>query len=106
MESNSTTSHENPAIERCMNAWNRVYRKHTETQKFDSVAMMQAAKAYRGALPALDSQQNIRDFVACVAHGMLFGTIQEESASKLLYAAQVAVAALKCKPSAPKSAAA
>jgi hypothetical protein len=43
-------------------------------------------------MPSLIGAQNIRDFVACVAHGMLLEAIEDRSGGKLLYAAQVAFA--------------
>ena len=58
-------------------------------------------------MPPLLGAENIRDFIACVAHGMLIGTIENKDATKLLYAAQVAYLALN-RPNpkrTPKSAA-
>jgi hypothetical protein len=44
-------------------------------------------------MPPLLGAENIRDFIACVAHGMLIGVIENKDATKLLYAAQVAFSA-------------
>jgi hypothetical protein len=41
-------------------------------------------------MPSLTGEQNIRDFIACVAHGILLQAIEEKNGGKLLYAAQIA----------------
>ena len=64
-------------------------RKNNESNACDW-----ADKAYRNAMPALSGEEGIRDFVACAAHGLLIGAIREERATKLLYAAQVAITTL------------
>lgn len=40
--------------------------------------------------PPLSGADNIRDFIACVAHGMLIAAIEGPAGARLLYAAQVA----------------
>jgi hypothetical protein len=49
-----------------------------------------ASAAYRRTLPTLSGLGSIRDFIACVAHGMAISAIEGACASRLLYAAQVA----------------
>jgi hypothetical protein len=56
-------------------------------------AVKRANKAYREALPPLRGAENIRDFIACVAHGMAIEVFDTREASKMLYAAQVAASA-------------
>jgi hypothetical protein len=56
-------------------------------------AVKKANKAYREALPPLRGAENIRDFIACVAHGMAIEVFDIREASKMLYAAQVAASA-------------
>jgi hypothetical protein len=41
-------------------------------------------------MPPLSGADNIRDFVACVAHGLLLGVLSDSECTRLLYAAQVA----------------
>jgi hypothetical protein len=41
-------------------------------------------------MPQLSGQESIRDFIACVAYGMLIKTIAGPDGARLLYAAQVA----------------
>jgi hypothetical protein len=57
-----------------------------------------ADTAYRSVLPDLVGYENIRDFIACVTHGMQITAITAFQASKLLYGAQVALAALRIQP--------
>jgi len=57
-------------------------------------AARDASVAYRNAMPLLAGYEGARDFVACVAHGILIGAIPENKAGQLLYAAQVALATI------------
>jgi len=80
----------NPAILHCCEAWTRAYRTVFATGKSTDSAWSEARKAYRLALPTLTSPQNISDFIACVAHGVVLQVFLDTTSSKLLYAAQVA----------------
>jgi hypothetical protein len=53
-------------------------------------------------MPSLSGPDNIRDFIACVAHGMLIGAIRDTDGARLLYAAQVARGALQNSPAKAK----
>jgi hypothetical protein len=68
----------------------------------DSVIISRVAahKAFRKSLPPLTGRENIQNFIACVAHGMLIGAILSPDGARLLYAAQVAMAATQPKTSA------
>ena len=94
---------QNPAVARCCKAWRRVYRAQADDKYY---APKWAAEAYRAAMPPLTSPQNCRDFIACVAQGMLIGAIDEKDGGKLLYAVQIAVSsfAAREKPRKPSSA--
>jgi hypothetical protein len=85
---------ENPAIARCAEAWKDAYRTQFEEEAHAADAMRKAGEAYRAALPPLTTRDNCRDFIACVAHGILLGAIDDKSSGKLLYAAQVALFAV------------
>lgn len=87
----------NPAIARCAKAWEDAYREQMEEDDSEYDATIKAGEAYRAALPPLTNRDNCRDFIACVAHGMLLGAIPETSAGKLLYAAQVALGAARAE---------
>jgi hypothetical protein len=94
---------ENPAVARCCEAYARVSKIAADQGKGYVYASFYGAKAFRKALPALSSPENIRDFIACVAHGTLIGTIQGPDAARLLYAAQVAHTAARTQPTPPGS---
>ena len=49
-----------------------------------------AARAYREAMPPLSGTENIRNFIACVAQGMLLDVFTGPESTRLLYAAPVA----------------
>jgi len=102
MENPPLTTPKNPAIARCQDAWNTTYKAMRDKNEWDATSVRGANKAFCCAMPALDTPENIRDFVACVAHAMLMGTIEPKDGSKFLYAAQVAYGAVKHQPAAPK----
>jgi hypothetical protein len=84
----------NPAVARCCKAWKRAYRAKYDENGFAWSAPSEAAEAFRAAMPSLTSRENCRDFIACVAQGMLLGAIAEKNAGKLLYAAQIALSSV------------
>jgi hypothetical protein len=96
------------AIKHCCAAWQRAYDASMEKSKgnkmADVFAAHEAGPAYCRALPPLAGYKSIRDFVACVAHGILINAIPEKRANQLLYAAQVALATLHHEPKPRKSA--
>lgn len=57
----------------------------------EAVANNAANRAYRRAMPVLTGYDNVRDFIACAAHGVLIGALTKEDGTALLYAAQVAL---------------
>ena len=104
----SSTKQAQAAIKRCCAAWQRAYNAHLEGKEgcgFDKInAAHEAGPAYRKAMPPLAGYESIRDFIACTAYGILLGAIPESRGSQLLYAAQVALAALHHEPKPRKSA--
>jgi len=90
------------AIKRCCAAWQRSYDAYMGRSKggsMDSIfAAHHAGPAYCKAMPPLAGYENIRDFLACAAHGILIEAIPEKRANQLLYAAQVALASLHYEP--------
>lgn len=59
-------------------------------------------RAYCRAMPILATREGIRDFLACVAEGVLIDAIVPEKAGHLLYAAQVAQAVLNSSEQPPR----
>lgn len=96
-----------PAIRRCCNAWQRAFDADMAKRKPDICAEIfargPACAAYCNAMPMLSGFDGIRDFIACVAHGVLIEAIPEKRAGHLLYAAQVALATLQREPKPPAS---
>jgi hypothetical protein len=92
---------ENPAVARCMNALDRAYDAEFAKCKDEDDASEAAVKAYHDAMPRLAGYENIRDFIACVAHGMLIGAITDNQGTRLLYAAQVALTTVRRQPATP-----
>ena len=93
-----STTQSCPAVAHCCTAWDRTYK--TALAKGDSTgtAIRIAKKSYCQAMPPLIGFENIRDFIACVAQGVLLGAITESQSSRLLYAAQVAQGTLRYQP--------
>lgn len=89
-------------------AWERVYNAFLAEKGDDEMARVfaadRAAPAYCKAMPPLAGHENICDFIACAAHGILLEAIPEKRANQLLYAAQVALASLNHEPKPRKSA--
>ena len=90
------------ALRRCYAAWKRAYDANLATGQDTSIHRLLAARdagpAYRNAMPLLAGHDGIRDYIACTAQGILIGAIPQEMSGPLLYAAQVALAALQRDP--------
>jgi hypothetical protein len=95
----------NPAAARCCKAWKKVYRAAMEETDDEIGAAKKAGEAYRAAMPLLTSRENCRDFIACVAQGILLGAIPEKNGGKLLYAVQVALPMVNAEPNSPDASA-
>ena len=106
MTEESVPNPENPAIIRCMSAWKLTYQRELAKGQSDYTSTRNAGLAYRRAMPPLSGQENIRDFVACVAYGLLIEAINDRTGPKLLYAAQVAYITNRSQSAPPKTAAA
>jgi hypothetical protein len=99
----------NPALERCIKAWNRTYDlasinpKHESLDHFEEndvdelFARQQGANAFRSALPIIAGYENIRDFIACVTYGMLMDILPREECRELFEAAKIAMALLRAQ---------
>ena len=87
--------HYNPAIAQCSEAWRSAFDAALVDLPNDGAITAQqlADQAFRSALPPLAGQQNIRDFVACVTHGIVNDILTADEGQRLLYAAQVAISA-------------
>jgi hypothetical protein len=95
----------NPAVARCLDAWARANKAERAKGKNRSESSIEADSAYRAAMPPLSGQENIRDFIACVTHAMIVHIFRDDTATKLLYAAQVAHTTSRGQSTPPKTAA-
>jgi hypothetical protein len=101
-EASPNPSAHNAAVQRCCAARERSLQQSRAQQCEHFKAKECADEAYRDAMPDLSGYENIRDFIACITHGMICGSIHQIDGPKLLYAAQVAVCALRQEPKEPK----
>jgi len=99
------------ALRRCSAAWRRAFKASMDESSpeecmADVVAAHEGHLAYCNAMPLFAGREGVRDFIACAAHGILIGAIPPQKSAPLLYAAQVAIAALRSdrKPSKSPSA--
>jgi hypothetical protein len=90
LEKLQIAAHENPVVARCGRAWLLYYCQAIFKGESDASARFKARRAYQLAMPPLTGSRNVRNFIACVTHGMLLGALDGNEATKLLYAAQVA----------------
>jgi hypothetical protein len=88
----------NPAIQRCCDARDRSLEQSREQNLDDYHTRDRAEKAFQEALPDLTGYENIRDFIACISYGVFSGDIHQIAAPQHLYAAQVAISALRLEP--------
>jgi hypothetical protein len=96
----------NAAVLRCCEARERALLESRAKKLNYSDTIDRASEAYCDAMPDLSGYENIRDFIACTAHGMLNGAIDPIAGPKFLYAAQVAIGALSRQPKEQKQSAA
>jgi hypothetical protein len=99
----SSPARQIPAVALCCEAWETAFQVSYSHKKVEYTARMDAAQAYRNAMPPLFGYQNICDFIACAAHGVAIGAIEDATGSKLLYAAQIAFGTLRSQPKPPQT---
>lgn len=58
-----------------------------------------ATIAYRHAMPDPSTRQGVKDYIACVVHGMTVGALSAGAGADLLSAAKIALAGVKYSPS-------
>ena len=94
-ELNQSASTVNPAVARCTDAWNRAYRTDLAINQTKAAALETTGRAFCKATPQLVFYDNIRDFSACCAQGVLLGAIDPARSAKLLYVVQVALSSYR-----------
>jgi hypothetical protein len=91
----------NAAVLRCCAARDLVLAESRAMELDKRKAQGLGAEAYMQALPHLSGYENIRDFIACITHGLVTGDVSHIESSTYFYAAQVATGALRSEPKAP-----
>lgn len=85
----------NPAVAHCCQVYNEAMQAARAQGESQYGSTQAGERAYRHAMPPLSGPDNIRDFIACVAHGMLLDAIKGSDGARLLYAAQIAYGAVE-----------
>jgi hypothetical protein len=93
----------NPAVARCQRAWKRTFHASAIKNGSPAVGLIDAADAYREAMPLLDSHKSISDFIACVGYAMTSGVFSPSLGKDFLNAARVALSATRTKAEKPKN---
>ena len=88
----------NLPVEVCDKMFAEAVEKALKEEKSPTLAKQAGKLAYCAALPKLSGAGYIRDFIACVTHGMALEIIPSAEGTRLLYAAQVAHMALTKRP--------
>jgi hypothetical protein len=99
----SSPALENTAVAHCCEVWELTRRQAREAGNSVVLSRVAAHKAFQKSLPPLTGLENIQNFIACVGHGMLIGAILTQDGTRLLYAAQVAMAAAQRPATQPKT---
>jgi hypothetical protein len=85
---------QNLAVEVCVGCFHQTAREQLDLKVAPELAKEFGCIAYCNALPKLSDRESVRDFIACVVHGMAVGIIPGSDGTRLLYGAQVAQSAL------------
>jgi len=97
----SSPALENAAVAHCCQVWESTRRQ--ALNQGNSNVQSCCHKAFRIAMPPLTGDENIRNFIACVTHGMLMGAILSPGGARLQYAAQVVGGAAHSPATQPKT---
>jgi hypothetical protein len=85
----------------CEERFTEAVQEAQKEGKDGEFAKLAGKLAYCNAMPRLSGISNIRDFIACVTHGMAIEIIPSSEGTRLLYAAQVAHMAHTKRPKKP-----
>jgi hypothetical protein len=92
---------DNPAVLFCCQCYVRLRDEALQDGKDLYDAKKAGRRAYKNAMPPLHGRENIRDFIACLTHAMLMDYFDGSDATRLLYAAQVALGSIEKPVSRP-----
>lgn len=88
----------NPAVSRCIQAYNRALEAERARGSSNSTIKDRAKEAFISAMPHLEDRRSIHDFIACVAYGQVNSIVWCQEAPRWLYSAQVALQSLPPEP--------
>ena len=84
----------NLAVDICVDTYTKLMQEEGSQNLSAQSLALKSRIAYCALLPRLSDSDSLRDFIACVVHGMAIGVIPSTEGTRLLYGAQVAIAAL------------
>jgi hypothetical protein len=91
------------AVQRCLDAYNKACAIEDAGNDHSLESLQRVNRAYRHAMPFLTSDPEAIDaFIACVTHGLIYEIFPLAEASKLLYAAQVAITSRRARTEAAR----
>lgn len=101
----------NPAVARCAKAWERAYQRYLSAptnhdkaaEDLEFFASEEGEVAFRNALPPLSGEDNIRDFIACVAYALVREILLPIVCTNYFEAAKVALSAARVHRRQPRS---
>ena len=82
------------AVEVCCSTYMSTIEQLRKKKLSEDAVSRAGQAAYCTVLPRLSDSDSIREFIACVVHGMAIGVIPSSEGTRLLYGAQVAHSAL------------
>jgi hypothetical protein len=90
---------DNPAVNRCIRAWNRAYNAEFADSDDEFEAEKAGLRAYCRLMPPLAGYDNICNFIACVTYATLTEIMRQSDAEHYLEAAKIALTAVRqeCK---------
>jgi len=94
-------AYENPAVQRCLQAYKSAYDKKFATLGEDEdeyQAEREGKQAYLCAMPPLSGYGNICDFIACIMYAQIIDIATPGTLNRYLSGAKVALSALRQRP--------
>jgi hypothetical protein len=90
-------------VQRCIDAYDKACDLDDARNDHSPESLKRVNRAYRDAMPFLTSDPDAIDaFIACVTHGLIIQVFEPAEASKLLYAAQVAITSRRARTEAAR----
>lgn len=83
------------AVQRCLNAGRAAYAAAQTRHESEYKCEESFKEVYLEALPDLSTYENVCDFITCVTYAMIIGVMYEKETRSYLYAAQVALSAVR-----------